>query len=337
MKERTPGRYYRITPRFWQDPDVRNEWTEDMRMLALYLMTSPHRNMVGLYYCPLSYMENDLQWQSKRIRVAFDSLSSPTVGFVRYDPAARVVFLVNGLKYDAPSTANQVTGATKVLKNLPRTPLLKDLLAAAEMRCEWLANGIRLAFDCESNETRIPDSVSGPRIPDPGYRIPDTGVGHRPADPPTPFVPQTPEQVRKLWNEVCGDLLPLAINLPPTRTQRISSRARKSDRDQTWWSSYFLRIRNSPHCCGESKPKREGDTPWKATLDWAVKSEDNVTKVLEGQYGFRPAAPAIQGAPHPNHAPFDQALAAELEAAIAMRHAIWDRERALPEEKGEPK
>ena len=42
----TKGRYYRIRPSFWQDPKVRNQWTEDMRMLALYLTTSPHRNMV---------------------------------------------------------------------------------------------------------------------------------------------------------------------------------------------------------------------------------------------------------------------------------------------------
>jgi hypothetical protein len=106
------GRYYRITPRFWQDSDVRNEWTEDMRMLALYLMTSPHRNMVGLYYCPLSYMANDLQWSLKKVNISIDSLQ--VSDFVRYDASAQVAFLVNGLKHDSPSNPQQVKGAVKV-------------------------------------------------------------------------------------------------------------------------------------------------------------------------------------------------------------------------------
>ncbi len=170
------GRYYRITPRFWQDSDVRNDWTEDMRMLALYLMTSPHRNMIGLFYCPLNYMESDLQWTSKRLQSAFEALAKESVDFVRYDPKAHVVFLVNGLKHDAPSSGNQVEGASTVVAGLPTTYLLNDLLEAADSLCPELAKRLRSDFEATSEHLRIPYPYSVPRTPYPDTEIKDLCV-----------------------------------------------------------------------------------------------------------------------------------------------------------------
>ena len=279
------GRYYRITPRFWQDPDVRNEWTEDMRLLAIYLMTSPHRNMVGLYYCPLSYIENDLQWKSNRLRLAFDSLSSEAVDFIRYDHAAQVVFLVNGLKHDSPTTPKQVTGAVNILRNLPRTKLLNDLLSAAEMECECLANAIRMQFDCESVEVRVPDTV--PRTPYPDNRTPESAI----ADTLPTDVGPLPDAIASLWNEVCGNTLPKVTKLTASRRTHVRARLREKGRDLDWWRAYLGRIIASPFLIGEN------DRGWKADFDWATSSEDNVTKVLEGRYdrkrpGPTPIAPA---------------------------------------------
>ena len=271
------GRYYRITPRFWQDSDVRNDWTEDMRLLAIYLMTSPHRNMVGLYYCPLSYIENDLQWKSNRLRMAFDLLSSEAVAFIRYDPKAQVVFLVNGLKHDSPSTPKQVTGAVTALRNLPTTYLLNDLCNAAEVLCESLSNAIRVELDCESIAVRIPDTV--PRIPDTDTDIESTSV-----DPPL-----SADAVADLWNETCGAILPRVSKATPQRRRHVAARLRESGRNLSWWQAYFRRIIASPFLTGKN------DRNWRASFDWAVESEENVAKVLEGAYDNRqikPAAPA---------------------------------------------
>jgi hypothetical protein len=139
-----PGRYYRISPRFWQERDVRNEWTEDMRMLALYLLTAPHRNMVGLYYCPTYYMAADLQWTSERLQSAFDRLLASR--FVLYDKTAEVVFVRNALKYDSPTAGNQVVGAIAALSIVPSTPLLLNLIESAERYCPPLAARLKTDF-----------------------------------------------------------------------------------------------------------------------------------------------------------------------------------------------
>lgn len=194
------GRYYRITPRFWLDPDIRNEWTEDMRLLALYLLTSPHRNMVGLFHCPPSYAINDLQWNEKRFRNGFEALLKAS--FIQYDEASQVVLIPNAIRYDPPSNDNQVTGSLNALASVPETFLLLSLAdacdnAAAKLddekaadRCRALAERIRNRymnrFETVSKPSRttvpvpVPDTENIPPSAEPdGSGVPARGKGSR--------------------------------------------------------------------------------------------------------------------------------------------------------------
>ena len=311
----TKGRYYRIRPSFWQDPKVRNNWTEDMRMLALYLTTSPHRNMIGLFYCPLSYMEDDLQWKPARLRAAFEVLSSPVIDFCRYDQEAQVVLLVEGLRSDAPSTERQVQGALRIIGNLPPTSLLHDLANIAATSCLSLSNGIRMTLESHSNDMPMEleshsDSIrvqpecqsSDIRTPYSVLRTPYT-VSRTPytAKPDTALESQStadtvdvsasvgslrPEEIAAEWNEICGHRLPAAQKLTADRRRHIKARLQEPGRDLDWWREYFRRIAASEFCCGGSD-----GTGWRASFDWAVQSEATVIKVLEGQYDTRAAKP----------------------------------------------
>jgi len=154
-------RYYRISPRFWQDERVMR-WDDDTRLLALYLLTCPHRNMTGLYVLPLSYAAEDLGWDMDRIRMAFQRLSNE--GFCTYHEPTRTILIHNALKYDSPSTEKHITGWVKVLKELPETPLLAGLLAAAERYAPKLADAIRMAFpmvfEWQSNNATVTVTAS---------------------------------------------------------------------------------------------------------------------------------------------------------------------------------
>jgi hypothetical protein len=53
--------YARVSPQFWigsTGKAIRKRGME-CQMVALYLMTSPHSNMLGLYYLPVVYIAND--------------------------------------------------------------------------------------------------------------------------------------------------------------------------------------------------------------------------------------------------------------------------------------
>lgn len=106
----------------------------------------------------------------------------------------------------------------------------------------------------------------------------DKGVDAPPAGDAPPAL--SPDDVAEIWNQVCGDVLPRCQKLTDKRRKHIRRRIAESPERQSpdWWRSYFARIRASPFCCGQ------GNRGWRATLDWAVRSEDVVVSVLEGKY-----------------------------------------------------
>lgn len=74
--------YCRVAPTFWTDPDVKRPLTRDQKLLALYYFTSPHTNMIGLYYCPFEYV-------AAETGLAIDDVREWTLGplakFATYD------------------------------------------------------------------------------------------------------------------------------------------------------------------------------------------------------------------------------------------------------------
>ena len=95
--------------------------------------------------------------------------------------------------------------------------------------------------------------------------------------------PVSPKEVVNLWNEICAPPLPKAQKLTPARRQKLLTRiAEDGERGPDWWRQYFQRIRGTPFCCGEN------DRGWTADIDWAIRSEDVVTRVLEGAYESGP-------------------------------------------------
>jgi len=147
--------YKRVSPRFWAEAQA-DGWSDDMKMLALYLLTCEHRTTEGLYRLPVEYMAADLSgadglgadlagaWSPERVRAALARLTDD--GFVRYDHAARVVFLPRALAYQAPENPNQRRAAIKSLRALPETPLLAAFLEAARDLCPKLAREFEEPF-----------------------------------------------------------------------------------------------------------------------------------------------------------------------------------------------
>ena len=159
MSNRT---YYRVSPSIWHPK--RSHWTDDMRLLAMYLLTSPHRNTEGLYYLPLGYIETDLGWTPDRVSHRVSDRVSDTVsdrvygrvsealsqleaeGFVEYDHSAQVVFLPNALKYQPPVGPKQITGAIRALRDIPETYLFQRLHEKAIQYAIGYAEGLGIEY-----------------------------------------------------------------------------------------------------------------------------------------------------------------------------------------------
>lgn len=134
-------RYWRVHPRFWTDEHVL-QWSDDVRLLALYLLTNPHRTTVsGLYRLPKPYMEADLRWSPQRLETAFTQLLED--GFAAYDEAAGVVLIAHALRYQRPENPNALGAEVDAIADLPRTPLIARLFQLASQIYPTLAKRLQ--------------------------------------------------------------------------------------------------------------------------------------------------------------------------------------------------
>jgi DnaD/phage-associated family protein len=158
------SRYATIYTKIWQDEIFRG-LDSDAQMLFLYLLTSPHSNLIGLYYLPAAYIAEDLGKGFETVSQGLNTLSDK--GLIRYDAAARVVLVCNYLKYNPLQNRNQAVGAATVLANLPKTPLVAAFLECVEKYCptyrshfETLSKGFPKGFETVSKPESESDTES---------------------------------------------------------------------------------------------------------------------------------------------------------------------------------
>lgn len=65
--------YGKVHTRFWLTPETLM-WSDDAKLLYLYLLSSPHCNLLGCFRIPLGYLSEDLQWQVERVQAALAEL-----------------------------------------------------------------------------------------------------------------------------------------------------------------------------------------------------------------------------------------------------------------------
>lgn len=90
--------YSKVSSSFWTGATGRQlRGDSQAQVVALYLMTSPHANMIGVFHCPLIYIAHDtgssLQGASKALLRLIEG------GFCRYDEGAELVWVVEMAKF----------------------------------------------------------------------------------------------------------------------------------------------------------------------------------------------------------------------------------------------
>jgi hypothetical protein len=135
-------RYATVSLTFWNDLAVRS-WSNDGRLLALYLLTNPHRSGEGYYHLPLRLAADDLGWLDGRFDAAMAELQADD--FVDVDEAARLVLIVKALKYQPHIGGNpSLRGAINALEKTQGSPrLFARFLTAADDYQPDLAAAIR--------------------------------------------------------------------------------------------------------------------------------------------------------------------------------------------------
>ena len=121
--------YARISPRFWTGTTGKQikALGAEHQVVALYLLTAPQSNMIGLYYLPIAYLAHESGVPGDRCLSILADLSR--LGFADYDHDAEVVWVRNAVNFQlytsgANATDKQKKGAANRYAEAPECSLL---------------------------------------------------------------------------------------------------------------------------------------------------------------------------------------------------------------------
>jgi|GEM_PF-858701 len=128
------SRYSKIFVKIWHSKDFRT-LSEEGKMLFLYLLTSPHRNMGGYYYLPLPYICFDTGLTEERVAKAFEELKNNDMAI--YDYSAQVVLIKKWFCYNQIENENQAKGLNKQLAEIPKSQLFEYFADCVREYCKY--------------------------------------------------------------------------------------------------------------------------------------------------------------------------------------------------------
>jgi hypothetical protein len=117
--------YHKIPNDFWYKHFLLN-CSDKVKLLTIYLLTSPHRISEGLYRLPKNYICADLEWQPEELAEAFTKLLD--LGFIKYDPHHKIILIPEIVAYQTPQNPNQEKSAVNKLRPLIKSSLFKEFV-----------------------------------------------------------------------------------------------------------------------------------------------------------------------------------------------------------------
>jgi hypothetical protein len=130
-------KFFPVSPGVWGDF---NELDHTTMLVYLYVLSCPHRFSEGLYRLPVPYVAADLNLTPQEATEALERLRAARK--IEYDSAAGVVFDRSALTVLPPKSPEQIKGAIRKLRQVPRTPLLVELHAMAAIHSPLFAEAI---------------------------------------------------------------------------------------------------------------------------------------------------------------------------------------------------
>jgi len=108
--------YGKIHSSFWTSPDI-IKLSDNGKLLAVYLLSCEHSNIVGCFRLPNAYIVEDLNWTTETVIEALKELF--TNGFVRDCERSKWLWICNFLTFNKPENPNQWKSARKAVKQIP--------------------------------------------------------------------------------------------------------------------------------------------------------------------------------------------------------------------------
>ena len=289
--------YSKVGPQFWTGKtgkEIRKKGTE-ATLVALYLMTSPHSNMLGLYFQPLMYMAYEtglgIEGASKGLQDCTD------VGFCSYDDESEMVWVHEMAAFqiadELKESDKRTAGVQKDYDTLQDNPFLASFFDRYQSSFH-LKNkrGIEAPSKPHRSQEQEQEQEQEKKEPYGSVGSADDQPGE--IAPGKPGLPNCPVQdLVDLYHEVLPEL-PKVRLLNDGRRKAVGKlwkfvltskksdgtpRAETAEQATAWFREYFGRARDNDFLMGRGY--RSGEhASWQCDLDFLL-SEKGMKHVIE--------------------------------------------------------
>lgn len=133
--------YGSVQTQFWSDLTLQNLSTH-AKLLAVYLLTGPHTNMLGCFRLPIGYVAEDSKWDEKTVYKTFSELDQ--INFLIRDPESNWILIYNFLDWNPIENPNQGKSLSKLFKRVPhQSTVFKALITILLAQTKYLDEGFQ--------------------------------------------------------------------------------------------------------------------------------------------------------------------------------------------------
>jgi hypothetical protein len=281
--------YAKVHPKFWtgETGQALARRGSDALVVAIYLMTSPHSNMLGLYYQPVLYLAEETGLSPEG---AWEGLSACIEeGFCLYDQVTKMVWVLEMASYQIGSALEakdkRCKGIQKDYAALPNCPFLGAFF-------DRYAPSFHLADRREfivRQKGLLPDSLSPFQAPSKQGEGTGAGAGTgkgagKPAASSAAKLPPCPvDDIVSAYHEILPELPGVRLMGEPRKRALRSfwqfvlesersdgtPRATNAGEALAWIREYFTRARENDFLMGRL-PRTGDHANWKCDLDFLL-------------------------------------------------------------------
>ncbi len=106
----------KVSGQFWISDDIQ-ALSNEAKLMALYLLTTGHGNLIGIFRMPKGYMAADLNWEETSVERAIAELT--TSGFLLASERCKYICIPQFMEHNPVDNITQIDARLKLLVKLP--------------------------------------------------------------------------------------------------------------------------------------------------------------------------------------------------------------------------
>lgn len=281
------GIYRMVHSSFWTDTKVVEDFTAEDKFFYLYLFTNPKANLCGCFEISIKIAADHMGYSQDTIRNCLNRFTN-FHKTIQYDEETREVLLTNWYKYNWTKSSKYLSPLRKEIESI-KSPAFKKYVGS--LFNNYLDEAMKTDREKELEQLSKIAKIDTVSIPY-AYRMdtlcidtPNTNTNTNSntnsisislsnTDTVIEEDNNDLEEIVDYYNTRCVDL-PRCTIISQKREKNIKARLKKFTKEDLFTA--FDLVAESDFLSGKS-------TKWKANFDWIMESENNLIKILEGNY-----------------------------------------------------